>query len=114
MRGLAARLRALFRRTTTDAELREELAYHLDRETERNVMAGMSARDARDAARRSLGNLTAHTGQGREAFGWTWLEHLGQDATYGWRALRRSRAFTTVAVLSLALGIGANSMIFGV
>ena len=114
MRGLAARLRALFRRTTTDAELEEELAYHLDRETERNVTAGMSAPDARDAARRSLGNLTAHTEQAREAFGWTWLEHLGQDATYGWRALRRSRAFTTVAALSLALGIGANSMIFGV
>jgi putative ABC transport system permease protein len=114
MRGLAARLRALIRRSVTDAELDEELTYHLDRETERNVARGMSERDARVAARRGLGNLTAHAEQARDAFGWRWLEHLGQDATYGWRALRRSPAFTVVAALSLALGIGANSMIFGV
>src|SRR4051812_23148542 len=114
MRGITARLRALLRRSVTDAELDEELRYHLDRETERNVARGLNARDARDAARRSLGNLTAHSEQAREAFGWTWLEHLAQDAVYGWRSLRRSLTFTLVAALSLALGIGANSMIFGV
>jgi predicted permease len=114
MSGLAARLRALLRRSATNAELDEELQYHLDREVERNIARGMSAREARDAARRSLGNLTVHAENARAAYGWTWLEQLAQDASYGWRALRRSRVFTTVAALSLALGIGANTMIFGV
>src|SRR5919107_3221677 len=98
MSGFSARLRALFRRSVTDAELDEELRYHLERETERNTARGLSDRDARDAARRSLGNLTVHSEQAREAFGWTWLEHVAQDAAYGWRALRRSRTFTIVAV----------------
>src|SRR6476646_1057210 len=114
MSGLAARLRALLRRSATNAELDEELQYHLDREVERNIAHGMNARDARDAARRSLGNLTFHAENARAAYGWTWLEQLAQDASYGCRALRRSRVFTAVAGLSLALGIGANTMIFGV
>jgi putative ABC transport system permease protein len=114
MRGLPARLRALLRRSVTDAELEEELRYHLDREIERNAAVGMSPSEARDAARRSLGNLTAHAESARAAYGWMWLEQLSQDAGYAWRALRRNRAFTAVAALSLALGIGANTMIFGV
>ena len=114
MSGLTARFRALLRRSGTNAELDEELQYHLDREVERNVANGMSAGDARDAARRSLGNLTVHAEDARAAYGWTWLEQLAQDASYGWRALRRSRVFAAVAALSLALGIGANTMIFGV
>jgi predicted permease len=114
MSGLSARLRALFRRSNADAELHDELQYHLDRETERNVARGMSLPDARDAARRTLGNLTVHAETARAAYGWTWLEQLGRDTVYGWRALRRSPVFTLVAVLSLALGTGANIMIFGV
>ena len=114
MWGITARLRALFRRSAMHAELDEELHYHLDRETERNVARGMNARDARDAARRTLGNLTTHAENAHAAYGWIWLEQLAQDAGYGWRALRRSRVFTAVAALSLALGIGANTMIFGV
>jgi len=114
MSGLAARLRALLRRSATNAELDEELQYHLDREVERNVARGMKAREARDSARRSLGNLTVHAENARAAYGWTWLEQLAQDASYGWRALGRSRVFTAVAALSLALGIGATTMIFGV
>jgi len=114
MSGIRARVRALLRRSATNAELDEELQYHLDREIERNIAHGMNAHDARDAARRSLGNLTVHAESARAAYGWTWLEQLAQDASYGWRALRRSRVFTAVAALSLALGIGANTMIFGV
>ena len=114
MSGLAARLRALFHHSATNAELDEELQYHFDREVERNVANGMNARDARDAARRALGNLTVHAENARAAYGWLWLEQLAQDASYGWRALRRSRVFTAVAALSLALGIGATMMIFGV
>ena len=114
MSGLSARLRALFRRSATRADVDEELQYHLDREIERHTASGISARDARDAARRSLGNLTVHAESARAAYGWTWLEQLAQDAAYGWRSLRRSLVFTSVAALSLGLGIGANTMIFGV
>lgn len=114
MAGLTARLRALLRRSATQADVDEELHYHLDREIERNLASGMMSRDARDAARRTLGNLAVHAESARAAYGWTWLEEMAQDAAYGWRALRRSPVFTAVAAVSLALGIGANTMIFGV
>jgi len=114
MIGLAARFRALLRQSDTRADVDEELRYHLERETERNISLGMSSRDAHDAARRTLGNLTVHAESARAAYGGMWLEQFAQDAAYGWRALRRSPVFTMVAALSLALGIGANTMIFGV
>src|SRR4029434_11353240 len=114
MSGITARLGALLRRAPTNAELDDELQYHLDREVERNIARGMNAREAQDAARRSLGNLTFHAESARAAYGWTWLEELGQDDSDRWRALRRGRVFTAVSALSLALGIGANTRIFGV
>jgi hypothetical protein len=83
MSGLAARLRALLHRSATSAELDEELQYHLEREVERNIAQGMNVRDARDAARRSLGNLTVHAESARAAYGWTWLEQLAQTHRTG-------------------------------
>ena len=67
LRGIVVKLRALLRRRSADDELSEELRYHLDRETERNVAAGMTHADARDAARRALGNLTVAADESRDA-----------------------------------------------
>jgi len=112
IRSLLVRFHALLRRSTVDRELDEELEQHLERETAQNLARGMNERDATDAARRDLGNLTAHREAAWEAFGWTWLEQLGQDVRYGVRVLLRDRGFTIVTILILALGIGASTALF--
>ncbi|HKQ18814.1 MAG TPA: ABC transporter permease, partial [Candidatus Eisenbacteria bacterium] len=112
IRSLLVRLHALFHRSTIDRELDEELQQHLERETVQNLARGMSERDAKDAAGRDLGSMIAHREAGWEAFGWTWLEQLGQDVRYGWRVLLRDRGFTVITILILALGIGASTALF--
>src|SRR5215831_4561328 len=76
--SLRIRLTALFLRRQTDADLDEELQYHLERETDRNVACGMSPADAHDAARRSVGNLTVASEAARDAMRWRWLDVLVQ------------------------------------
>jgi hypothetical protein len=73
----------------------------------------LAAARAQFAARRHLGNTTLLAETVREAWGWTALERIAQDALYGWRLLRKNLGFSAVAILSLALGIGANAAIFG-
>jgi macrolide transport system ATP-binding/permease protein len=100
------------RRRRKDDELQEELAFHLANEAEEREADGLSGDEARWAARRELGNMTLVREDTRTLWTWTPLEQLAQDLRYAVRMLVRNRAFTALAAVSLALGIGANTAIY--
>ena len=105
------RLLGLFRKKQRDTEMAEEFRQHVDLLTERNIAAGMSAKEARNAALREFGGVEQIKETAREQRVWRWADEFFQDVRFGARMLVRTPGFSILAILCLTLGIGTNAAV---
>src|SRR5437016_6603092 len=111
VRAWFSRLFGLFRKNHRNAEMAEEIQAHIDLLTERNIAAGMSAKEARDAALREFGGVEQIKETAREQRVWRWADEFFQDVRFGARMLVRTPGFSILAILCLTLGIGTNAAV---
>src|SRR5579884_4282388 len=108
------RVLATFRKRKLEDEIAEEMRYHVEARTELNMEKGQNADEAHASALRQFGNATQQREAALQADMAAWAESLGKDLRYAARTLRRNRLFTIFAVLTMAMGIGATTLMFSV
>ena len=112
LRQLYARFRSAWNWSRKESELDEEIRFHLSEEAEERAAAGLTADQARVAAKKDFGNVSLIREVTREVWGWGFVERLIQDVRYALRTTRRNPGFSLAVIFSLALGVGANTAVF--